>query len=462
MTSNSALCSRSITTLSTLASTSANSSAASSTPSDTPGTGTNVGGIIGGIAGALLGLTVLAFVVRFIIKRYQRRNDEDGAAAFNAGDFRRSAVLMNDPPTHNETVERGYNPRPPTMIERRLASPAPTFGTQYGAPGPYEAARGNEYGNMDQYGQYQSYGPGQMNNMSPPVSATSAHPMYLDQAYGQSPFSPMGSPVSAMGPGYDGSQAAILTRQPSSATQLSRNNSAGANGYRQDDSTQFANYPNYPNQHLSAQNEYVDLNRSSVTPYQAAQYAEISMRLNTDIPEGLDTPAVNQFVRSSNEGAPPVPANDHSSPFADPVLPASLLAGSGRGAERPSPDSVSRDLDEFPAPPSPAHSSRVDSAPPMLPEIYVESRTPSYDFPASAHGSSVASGYPSGVAKDFSKSPLGSQFPATPSPMASSFGVATPPPAATSFPGAAPAAEVKSEKKRPDTVYDDEDAYGGF
>ncbi|GLB41574.1 hypothetical protein LshimejAT787_1001740 [Lyophyllum shimeji] len=431
------------------------SSAPSSTTSSSPGSGTNVGGIVGGIAGALLGLAVLVFVVRFIMKR-QRDKDDNSAAAFNASDFRRSAVLMNDPPTHDETVERGFNPRPPTMIQRKLASPAPTFGTQYGAPGPYGALDGAEYGNMDQYGQYQSFAPGQViNAMSPPVSATSAHPMYHNPAYGQSPFSPIGSPVSAMGPGYDGGPAPVLTRQPSSATQPSRQLSAG--------SVHGQPYPDQAN--LSAPNEYVDLDRSSVTPFQAAQYAEISQRLNTPVPAGLDTPAVAQFVQSGNGGAPPVPANDSSSPFADPVpfIPAALLAGGGAAANtRPtSADSVTQALDNFPAPPSPAHSTRVDLAPPMLPEIKLESRVASYDFPTSVRESPLDN-----VTKDFMKSPLGSQFPATPSPLASSFEIASPPAAATSYP-AAPVPEVKAEakqeqKKRPDTVYDDDDAYGGI
>lgn len=353
---------------------------------------------------------------------------------------------MNDPPTHDETVERGFNPMPPTMMQRRLASPAPTFGTQYGAPGPvpahYGGASGYDYGTMDQYGQY--------NQQS---SATSAHPMYNqpNSAYGQSPFSPVTSP-------YNGGQTADLARQPSSATQLSRQPSAGPNLYLQDDA-QYATY------HNQGQTEYADLDRSSVTPYQAAQYAEISKQLNADVPLSMGTPAFNEH---NMEAPPPVPGKDTNSPFADPI-PAVLLAGgsSADAAVHPGPsmDSDAQNLNDFPAPPSPAHSlnhQRIDSTPPMLPEIHVESRPQSYDFPASVRGSGVGSGYPSGVTKDFLKSPLGSQFPATPSPLASSFGIPTPPAAAMSFPMST-AREVKpAENKRPETIYDDEDAYAGI
>ncbi|RDB18509.1 hypothetical protein Hypma_000250 [Hypsizygus marmoreus] len=421
----------------------------SSTPES--GSGTNVGGIVGGIAAGLIGLVVVIFIVRFLMRRRARKNEESGG--FNSSDFRRSAVLMNDPPTHEDTIEHGYNPRPPTMIERRLASPAPTFGTQYGAPGPYgDHVGGMEYGNMDQYGQFQSFTPGQiMNNMSAPPTANSANPLY--GGYGQSPFSPV-SPVGPYGSGYEDQPGAspYLTRQPSQLTRQSSLNGS----YPNDGQAQYANYPG--SQQVAPQGDYIDLDRSSVTPFQAAQYAEISKKLNTEVPIGLDTPAVTQFVQGSGVNAPPVPI---ISPFADPAPPAQ---------QRRSMDSVSNDLQNFPAPPSPAHSSRsrIDSTPPTLPEIHVESRVTSYNL---SDGSPLGSAFPSGVSvagKGFAPapSPLANQFPATPSPLASSFDIQSPPAAVSSFPAAAaaPVAEKKEteQKKRPETVYDDDDAYGGF
>ncbi|KAG6817323.1 hypothetical protein H0H87_010340 [Tephrocybe sp. NHM501043] len=435
------------------------SAAASATQTDTSGSGTNVGGIVGGLAGALLGLAALIFVVRFLMKRRSKHNDEDNGA-FNANDFRRSAVLMDDPPTHDETVERGFNPRPPTMIERRLASPAPTFGTQYGAPGP--ALGLNDY----DYNQYQAYGPAQLRSSmsATPMLNDSAYPnpAYPQPAYGQSPFSPIGSPVSAAGANpYDGSQqAAILTRQPSNTTQLSRSPSAnGPNGYPSED----PHYGGYP---VPGQNDYIDLDRSSVSPYQAAQYAEISQKLNTDVPSGLDTPVVNELIQNqvSNVQAPPVPVKSRTpspSPFSDPAP--GTLPYPGDVTPR-----ASTNLDDFPAPPSPSHSSRsrVESIPPTLPEIHVESRPSSYDFPASVRGSETPSSFPSGVTKDYTKSPLGNQFPATPSPLASSFAIPSSPPAVANLQESPPPTprlnKTETPAKRPDTVYDDDDAYGGI
>ncbi|KAG6846250.1 hypothetical protein H0H93_015050 [Arthromyces matolae] len=162
------------------------------------------------------------------------------------------------------------------------------------------------------------------------------------------------------------------------------------------------------------------------------------------------------------------------SPFADPeIAPAGALPIPGEATPRPSTDSVARAIDEFPVPPSPAHS-RIDSNPPMLPEIQLDSRPASYDFPASVRGSGFASGIPVSVTKDYSRSPLANGFPLTPSPLASSFAITSPPPASTEFPTAAAAAAdsppptprldktQEAPKKRPDTVYDDEDAYGGI
>lgn len=450
---------------------------------------------------------------------------------------------MNDPPTHEDTIAQGYNPRPPSMIERRLAphpapaSPAPTFGTQYGAPGPmhyedysggqgqgYSGGRGQGYGAADNYGQMNSFAPGQiMRNASPPHTATFAHPLFSSSAYGQSPFSPM-SPASSVAPydsayndrgEYVGANNAHLTRQPSGGANLQRQLSADSAVLplsRQPSGTatdypampqqaygvpqvlhhahnvgpaQYAHYPSAADNTTRHSipmptDDYVDLDRSSVTPYQAAQYAEISRRLNAEVPGGLDTPAVQKFVQG-NMGSiqeddaatlPNKPMSVSVSPFADPSNP-------------------QQDEFEFPAPPSPAHTAassrpRIDSTPPMLPEIYVQPRVSvaSYDFPNSVHGSAapspLGSGFPSGVAAGVS---AGMRPPATPSPLASSFALPVSPavenrfedtlkaPAAARVPQAegAPAPAVArprpGEQKRPDTVYtvyDPEDAYGGI
>ena len=367
---------------------------------------------------------------------------------------------MNDPPTHEDTIARGFNPRPPSMIERRLASPTPTFGVQYGGPGPQPYGNGTPgypYVNPDPHGQYSSFGPGQvMNNMAP---NSSMPPMQQDASYAQSPFSPVPTPVSNVG-AYEharGEVSPALTRQPSASMQ----------DYQSYNATTGPHHVNYPAPAVIAAKQnpssypssgYVDLNRASVTPFQAAQYAEISRTLNSDIPNGLSNP-----MESSQYGHTDVPKKDESSPFADPI-PASLMpAATARGsfasqnADRPvSGEShmtvlVAEDLN-FPEPPSPALTVasrfRVDSTPPTLPEMGLESR-------ASVH-SSVHSVSPDVTGKGPSRSPP------TPSPLATSFNTDI---HGNSQPGVALASDgavAAKEAKRPETVYNPEDAYGGI
>ena len=394
--------------------------------------------------------------------------------SFNASDFRRSAVLMNDPPTHDDTVAWGYNPRPPTMIERRFASPAPTFGTQYSVPGPQhygDNAPGHEYGTPDPYGQY-AFGPGQVMNNASPHSAT---PMYQNANYAQSPFSPVSSPISSTGPGqyeqgYNGRDVPpTLTRQSSAGTLPLRPGSAGAQENQSYNLAlglgQEVNYPapvviaSRPSGTPYPKPEYVTLDRTSVTPFQAAQYAEISKKLNTDVPTGVDDKA--------EYNVPAGPAGRGPSPFADPIptslIPARVVHDSltvydtdrPGSADSRSSVSVVHDLN-FPAPPSPALTIasrfRVDSTPPTLPEISVESRN-----------SPLRTEFPSDVA---SVNP-GPRLPATSSPLAANAPVSSPSmegnPMTTVPSTVAPGNAVSAkDPKRPQTLYDPEDVYGGI
>jgi hypothetical protein len=363
------------------------------------------------------------------------------------------------------------------MIERHLASPAPTFGTQYGHPGPVFNEYTGEYAdNGAGYGvpNFQSFSPGQvlnMNNAAPsPISANSAHPMYADPAYAQSPFSPAGSPIAPHGQ-YAGQEyyehgqppvgvAAypVLTRQGSGSSQTS-----DKRGLPTPTNIQRENAP---------ASDYVDLNRSSVSPYQAEQYQEISRRLNTEVPAGLPTAEIEKDL-------PPQP---NTSPFADPTSappsPGGQYAIDRRNLERPvSGESLASQTLEFPVPPSPAHAVssryRVDSSPPTLPEIFVESRVSVGGFPM-RNSEIMSPGLTPGQ---------GSRFPTTPSPLASSFAMSSPPPSgessfvhnAAAAPSplhnevSAPEAAVTKEenpnaKKRTTTysMYDPEDAYGGI
>lgn len=213
--------------------------------------------------------------------------------------------------------------------------------------------------------------------------------------------------------------------------------------------------------------DFVDLSRSSVSPFQAAQYAEISKRLNTDLPVGLQTghsdqqrnlPSLPQDHSSSVDEASQKNRQPPASPFADPV---GHQERPDRKSKETSHSSISGSgvvvpmANDFPIPPpsplalysrhspvSPA--ARVNSLPPQLPEINVNrnsvepSGVSSSSHDHSAYGSYLAgpSGglgvamndspghYPSGITAG--GSPLLGRFPVTPSPLGVSFGLDTP------------------------------------
>jgi len=213
--------------------------------------------------------------------------------------------------------------------------------------------------------------------------------------------------------------------------------------------------------------EYLDLERTSVTPFQAAQYVEISRHLNTEVPKGLDTPAVEEFVGTmpvKDADLPPLPPKD---PFTDDAAAAHEDGDEEEDSEATLP--MVQEL-SFPAPPSPVHSTssryRVDSTPPTLPEIVLQSRVSVTSAYLSDTGSPFAQGFPGQtVVMKGSESPMGSRFPVTPSPLASSFTVPSPPAAKTTFPAAPAAAQPRPDAKQRQsvyTVYDPEDAYGGI
>lgn len=347
---------------------------------------------------------------------------------FDPHDFRRSAVLLgdNDP----------YKPRPPTMIENR-ASPAPTFGTKYGSPPPAAYMQDSYSFGMYDSGPYPSFGPGQYVNS--PVTATSARAM-------------MNEPPRMPDPSYD-DQSQYLVRYPSVSEQ---HLATPVTVHRQ---------PSVTSNTVPA-DDYVDLSRSSVSPFQAAQYAEISRQLNTDVPKGLDTPAATHFIGSEKPVLQTV--GEVNEEDEQPKMPQSQ-------ASSPFDDRLDEEL-EFPAPPE--MGTRIDSMPPILPEIHV--RNGSYDFPSSIRGSSIDS--TTGNDMTGPAVPYGQKFTLTPSPLASSTGLvpepdtesvkASSPPAApvtpaplAETPATAPKPAGEEPKKRPDTVYtiyDPDDAYGGI
>lgn len=397
----------------------------------------------------------------------RRKEDENH---FNAASYRRSAVMLND----DDIMAGGVRPRPPPSMEQQ--DRPVTFGTMYGAPGAAYSQQSPGAPHSPYQGYYNNYAQQQQqriddyrnqymeaNHASGPPSANSANPFFTPAPYAQSPFSPMASPVASSSPinNHAPAVSAVLTRNSasSSAATLSRQTTSNTVNIESDgqdvtygdasaDPTRFNTAP--------PSGDYIDLNRSSVTPFQAAQYVEISKRLNTEMPQGLSTPAVDAAMQGiaedeDDESPPPLPEKDnHRASFV-------------------SQTEAHHDFD-FPAPPSPSFTPasryRVDSTPPILPEIRVQSRGNSYDFTpidsqfpsgfsAAAHGS--------GDAQILTLAPR-SAFPVSPSPLASSF-TFSPGPEQKGFdsgPIPRPAVSAAEAVRRPETVYDPEDAYGGI
>lgn len=209
------------------------------------------------------------------------------------------------------------------------------------------------------------------------------------------------------------------------------------------------------NASLKGDEHYVDLDRSSVSPYQALQYAEIQRKLSTsasgpalqiDSAASLDVPAhgapVSKASEFTNYGAVspglavsiPKEGALPESPFTDPTFAHKTVAVNGEEREQEEEDG---DLLE----PQPAFSraERIPSMPPMLPEVERSFSPVVYDFSPSISGTAGAK----------------------PSAPAAATTTSAPVPAPVGARSAAPATPAK----RPDTVYtmyDPEDAYGGI
>lgn len=282
--------------------------------------------------------------------------------------------MLHDEPQVVSDDHSPFAPRPPTMIERRMNStPASSMG-------------GSNYGPGPAYGGYNEYNATYNHHNFAPGQVVPHHQPYADPRMPPSPMSPplsppMSPPISVHNRdvGAEQSQSAYLSRQLSTNGPPPMGNTAN----------------------------YVDLSRSSVTPFQAAQYEEIHRRLNMPPPE----PILGSLAEEEYPQKEPTPKGP--SPFADPsedVLP----------------------------PPSPVHSnrSRIDSSPPKLPELNPP-MSPVYAL------------HPvSGGLLNKPTEASSADLPAAPAPAR----IARPNP---TTPG----------QKRPDTVYtiyDDEDAYGGI
>ena len=385
----------------------------------------------------------------FLKLSYQRkcRGREDEAFAeeiWNRNDAIRQSAIIADSP---EPV-RPYDapPRPPTMIERHMNNQSsipprqPTLPNMY-ANHPY----GTGYGATN-YAQ-NSFSPGQV------VTPTSANPFFSPYAQDV-----MGSPVSSSVPEYHDQPRSghpafppqALTREPSTGMEqvaVARQNSVTGGPFNPVVSSPDAADPHY-----------TDLSRSSVTPFQAAQYAEITEKLGAPMSSVLSAvPEEPQSVASDNMAIPS--RDDDPSAQAGNTHTESLFTDAV-AVQQPMDEEPDDDL-PLPSPSAFQQQTRIASLPPTLPEISVPERSFSpvasleFPVPLSVHNS---------------PSPFSAEFSDVhgPPPTTSNYKSS---PLATSTVMPAQATVVPCEPKsdgaptRPDTVYtvyDEEDAYGGM
>ncbi|KAF9454461.1 hypothetical protein P691DRAFT_754692 [Macrolepiota fuliginosa MF-IS2] len=518
-------------TLETTASRTFSSAAAASasTTAASSDSGVGTGAVVGGVGAGIVAVAALGFAVAFFLRRTRKRGMDEGAG-FDARDFRRSAVMLQDPPTHQDTINRGYNPPPsPSMIEHQqtpVSAPASGWGYAESYYGNNPTGHG-AYGRYE--GQYADYA-----NLTPPLPTAKSTP--VSAHYGQNPISPA-SPMPS--PYVQPGMAPVLTRQASGSTTERHSATEASEIVRQEVN---APYPTLVRQNTTRSvqipvDDYVDLARSSVSPFQAAQYMEISRQLNAQPPlETLEPSPTSpaQLYVTQQKDLPPVPPRaivqetvapmapaafqptqptsprlrTESEPVAPPIAePApAIVAPPSPGSSMLNPqtlhvqdfstDSFSLTQEselEFPVPPSPAisYSSRyrVESIPPSLPEIKIQERSSVSSYiPRSPM---IGTGYISGMSgmsdvsgpNSVGLQPVGlrseGRFVPAPSPLASSFGVTSPAEerdgvfaraqakarnatvATARTTPAAVAGDEKEDGKRV-TVYDPDDAYGGF
>ena len=375
-------------------------------------------------------------------RRYRKRREQD---TFDRASFRRSALILSDPPTHADTVERGFNPRPPTMIERKLANTPPAspqmqqqFNSNHMyAPTLEHGQQQYQYGPASGYGHPDAYltpsfGPGHvLANASPVPTPTSAQPLFTTLQQGPSPFSPVASPIAPL----DTSRES--PSRPSPSEQVLKRQSSGNVSERRSLAGTVAGNP---------EAHYLDLSRSSVSPFQAAQYAAISRTLDEfPLPEPFkmeERPSIHVERSLEQSSAPVPPSKDGPSVVIQAASPNTEIlpvvdapASAPEVEEHAVPSSNGHDITDTPHP-------RVDSTPPVLPEIGTHQRT-------------------------FSPTPFSSPFDSTMPVSGQSMNGTSTTLATTVAPTSTVAAAVPptAPARRRDTAYtlfDPEDAYGGI
>ncbi|KAI0246310.1 hypothetical protein BJV78DRAFT_172881 [Lactifluus subvellereus] len=227
---------------------------------------------------------------------------------------------------------------------------------------------GNGYGGTE-YTQ-PSFSPG---DVMSPTSTNSYFSPYAQDV--------MVSPVSRNVPDYyNQTQSASPAPQPQALTRQPSNVMVQAAVARQNSFTGGLYSPVVPSPH-STDPHYADISRSSMTRFQAAQYAEITKKLGMPmssvlgtVPEGphsavpMTSPAPHVGIPLRDENAPT------KSPFADP------------GTEHSAADTCDElDVGSVLSTPSMFQHTRIRSSPPTLAEIRVPERSfypvASFEFP---------------------------------------------------------------------------------
>ncbi|PCH36430.1 hypothetical protein WOLCODRAFT_140418 [Wolfiporia cocos MD-104 SS10] len=522
----------SIVTLSSTVTFAGAAASSASSSSSSVSTGAVVGGIAAGVVGVAGILFAILYFWRRSHKHDDEVDFNADTFRRQSIILPDEGMLSRSSSINRGNNDEKYNARPPSMtMENNMAgtgagapvsyNPQPMH-QGYSAPGGYY----NQYAAPPQYAAPQQYGqmplaPAPAHTANPfaapygqvPVGAVVDARQYDYGYHGQNPAQPVQRQPSNGAAQYLNQQQTQpqppspvhqnLTRQPSAGPvqSLYRQPSAGpAQGLQRQPSdiatsslysqpsdlvAQLLNRPpsTGANQLLSRQPapgnptsaaasdaHYVDLDRSSVTPFQAAQYSEISRQLNVQAPQSAapPTPEINVMTEKSGmlapmsepvSPAPPYAKDDQPPPSPSPSGPFSDRAEvKVDGAEHlDAPEDEHSKRDSFPLPlPNFDDQPRVGSTPPILPEIQ--------------HYRAF--------------SPMAAEYPAASmsrSPQNASFNMLSPPPTARTArfsqgPAVVPASLLAAGRPLADsgteagvrvpetayTVHDNEDAYSGI
>ncbi|VDB94200.1 unnamed protein product [Peniophora sp. CBMAI 1063] len=255
------------------ASVAASSASSSSNPNTSGGTSTGV--IVGGVAAAAVGVIGILIAIWYFVRKC--RNNDDEAFDWNADQARRQSrmieddVLSSEPTAPSMFAPTAGSMRPPTMIERHVNNASPMLARQ-------RSMGAGAYGQEEKYGafDYGAYGNNNMGYQATPEEFANLPP---HNAYA-SPYAqaPMGSPVSSTVPSYD-TYGNEPPSAPTPALMRGPSMGQGAMIHRAASQSQSAQVTRNPSVMSHGGEDYADLSRSSVTPFQAQTYAEIHDRL---------------------------------------------------------------------------------------------------------------------------------------------------------------------------------------